>query len=152
MADAGLNAVEKAIFSRINHASVTALVPADRHMNSIIRPTSSYPCITVAYLHSNPDSIDSFSGDAETLDYIVRAYDANSLTMELVTDVAEAIDARLVGATLTATGYSGGVFGIRRVRWVRGIETDHREVEYLPKMPGPFPFAGAVYRFWTQRS
>lgn len=158
MADAGLNAVEKAIFARINHASVTNLVPAARHYNSIIIPQTVYPCVTLSYLHSNPDGIDSFDGDAETLDYIIRAYDSNrtdgpgGLTMELVTDIAEAIDARLVGATLSATGYSGGVFGIRRVRWVRGIDTDYREVEYQPKIPGPFPFAGAVYRFWVQRS
>jgi len=152
VADAGLNAVEKAIFARINHASVTALVPAARHYNSIIIPQTAYPCVTVAYLHSNPDSIDSFDGDAETLDYIIKAYASNQLTMETVTDIAEAIDNRLVGATLTATGYSGGVFGIRRVRWVRGIDTDYREVEYQPKIPGPFPYAGAVYRFWTQRS
>lgn len=152
MADAGLNAVEKAIFDRIDHSSVTALVPAARHMTSIIVPLTTYPLITVMYLHSNADSIDSFDGDAETLDYIIRAYDREKLTLSLVTDIAEAIDARLVGATLSATGYSGGVFGIRRVRWVRGIETDHREVEYQDRMPGPFPFAGAVYRFWTQRS
>ena len=152
MADAGLNAVEKAIFARINHSSVTGLVPAELHYTSIIRPLTAYPCITVAYLHSNPDGIDSFDGEAETIDYIIRAYDKEKLTLETVTDIAEAIDARLVGQTLTATGYSGGVFGIRRVRWVRGIETDHREVEYQQRMPGPFPYAGAVYRFWTQRS
>ena len=152
MADAGLNAVEKALFARLNHASVTALVPAVRHMSSIIRPETTYPLITVAFLASDPDRIDSFDGDAETLDYIIRAYDAEAFTLETVTDIAEAIDARLVGATLTATGYSGGVFGIRRVRWIRGIDTDHREVEYQPKKLGPYPYAGAVYRLWTQRS
>jgi hypothetical protein len=152
VADAGINAVEKAIFARLDHASITALVPAARHYTSIIRPQTVYPCVVVSYLHSNPDGIDSFGGDAETLDYIIRAYEANQLSVETVGDIAEAIDARLVGATLSATGYSGGVFGIRRVRWVRGIETDHREVEYQPKMPGPFPYAGAVYRFWVQRS
>lgn len=152
MADAGLNAVEKAIFARLDHVSVTALVPAVRHMSTIIRPESTYPLITVAYLKSDADRIDSFEGDAETLDYIIRAYDAESYTLEAVTDIAEAIDARLVGATLTATGYTGGVFGIRRIDHVRGIKTDHREVEFLPKKLGPYPFAGAVYRLWTQRS
>lgn len=152
MADAGLNALEKVIFAQLNHASVTALVPTARHMNTIIRPNSTYPLILVAYMTSDPDRVDSFSGDAETVDYIIRAYAENAWTLESVTDIAEAIDARLVGQTLSPTGYSGGVFGIRRVRWLRGIEDAHREARFEDVKKVPYPYAGAIYRFWTQRS
>lgn len=153
MADAGINAVDKAIFARLNHSSVTGLVPAVRHMIGIVRPGSGgvvrpvdeYPVITVAFMTSDDSRLASFDGDAETLDYIIRAWDADSETLEFVGDVADAIDARLHKATLTPTGYTGGVFGIRRLRWVRGIEEPDK---LLPA----YPFAGAVYRFFTQRS
>ena len=142
MADAGLNAIEKALFARLNEASVTTLVPATQHYNSVVRPGGVYPCITVAYMDSRDDS--GFASEAETLDYVVRGYTAGSYTLADVTDIAEAIDARLRGATLAPTGYTGGVYGIRRVRWLRGIEYDEAR--------NPYPFAGAVYRLWTQRS
>lgn len=157
MPDAGITAVEKALLGQLNHASVTALVPTARHLNTVIplyddadRP-SRYPLILFSFMTSNTDRLKTFSGDAETLDYLIRAYDENSYSLEDVTEIAEAIDARLVGQTLAPTGYSGGVFGITRVRRVRGIE--HSSLELGAKrQPIPFPFAGAVYRLWTQRS
>lgn len=153
MADAGLNAIEKAIFAQLNHASVTALVPAARHMNGVVRPSTTYPVILVAFMGSDPNGIDSFSGEAETLDYAIRGYVEDQYSLEEATDIAEAIDARLNQITLTATGYSGGVFGIRRQRWLRGIEVHYRE-PFRPESETarPYPYAGAVYRFWTQRS
>ena len=157
MPDAGLSAVENAIFGALNHASVTALVPTTRHLNTVVplndpldRPTE-YPLVLVSFLASDTDRVRSFAGDAETLDYLIRAYDFNTYELETVTEIAEAIDARLVGQTLSPTGYVG-VYGITRVRRVRGFDPHLIELGGDRKEFIPHPFAGAVYRFWTQRS
>lgn len=143
MADAGLNAVEKALVTRLtNYSGMSALV-GTRIFAYLMPPNlDTYPAIVFSLADSAPEGR-AFSGDAESYDFTVKAVDKGNDSMARAGDVAEVIDAALHNATLSPTGYTA-IYAIKRQRWIRYPE------------PGPdrvtFWHAGAVYRMWAQRS
>lgn len=143
MAFAGLTAIDAALLGQLNHASVTALVAQARHYNTVIPQDATFPVLVVSYRTSDLEGA-AFEGDAEAYEYQVKGVTKGDLSVVAATAIAEAIDARLQGTTLAATGYTGGIYRIRRQRWLRYMEIgSDRE---------PYTHAGAIYRLWAHRS
>ena len=148
MADAGLNAVEKAIRAAlVANAAIIAGVGsgADARIFNQIIPTriTTYPVVIFQFMASDAEGR-AFSGDAESYTYLVKAVGQGDASFAAVSDVAEGIDAVMHRATLAPTGYSGGVYQSLRQQWIRYAEpTPDR---------GHFVHSGALYRLWAQRS
>ena len=138
--DTDFNAIEKGIFAKLNVAGVTALVPAARHWNMLVPPSSTYPVVVVQFMDSD-DAARGMGFDAESAAYLVKAIASGDPTVAAAGEVAAAIDTALHGATLTATGFT--VYRCSRVRRVRYMEYDSQRVPYV--------HAGAVYRIWMHR-
>lgn len=148
MADAGLNAVEKAIRAAlVANAAINGAVGsgADARIYNQIVPAriTTYPVVVFQFMASDAEGR-AFSGDAESYTYLVKCITLGDASFAAASDVAEGIDAVMHRATLAPTGYSGGIYQSLRQQWVR----------YAEDVPdrGTFMHAGAVYRLWAQRS
>lgn len=142
MADAGLNAIEKALRAALNVVGVTGLVAAASHYNMLVPPGASFPAITFSLGANNAEGR-AFSSDAYALDYtvkgIVRLEQAGVDPVELSGDIQAAINTVLHGQTISATGLT--VYRVMRQTWLRYTEYDEGRIAYI--------HSGGVYRLWV---
>lgn len=140
VSDVGLNAVEIAVTTLLTDPSITALVPAADHWNSVPPPSADYPVITYQYMFSDRRS-EGFDGKAESFVYLIKAITKGEHSIAEAGAIADAIDQVFEGGTLTATGWLN--YSIRRELHLRFIEYSEERI--------PFAYAGARYRFWMER-